>query len=158
MLAGQAVEVGQKAPQFTVTDGTLQPVSSDTFRGKVRIYSVFPSIDTPVCSLQNRRFNKEAAALGDAVEIIAISVDLPFAQQRFIGEEQIEDMRIYSDYRTLDFGTKYGFVVEPLRLLARGVVVVDKDDTIRYVEYVSEVSHEPDYDKALDAARKAVQR
>ncbi len=152
-LAGQEAKVGEKAPQFTVIDGSMQPVSSQQFHDKIRIFSVFPSVDTPVCSLQNRRFNKEAAALGEQVEIIALSVDLPFAQKRFVGEEGIERMRIYSDYRTLDFGMKYGFLIEPLRLLARGVVVVDKDDTIRHVEYVRDIGHEPDYAKALDVVR-----
>ena len=140
-LAGTPVKVGDKAPVFTVADATLQPVSSDRFDGKVRIISVFPSIDTPVCSLQTKRFNREAAA------------DLPFAQKRFCAVEGIDRMFVYSDYNGHDFGRKYGFLIRELALLTRGVVVVDREGTVRYAEYVSEITEEPDYAKALDAAR-----
>lgn len=156
MLGGTPCKVGEKAPEFVVTDASLQPVSSSEYAGKVRIYSVFPSVDTSVCSLQNKHFNRDAAALGDHVVILSISVDLPFAQKRFCAAEGIDRVRVYSDYKDLDFGTKYGFVIEALRLLARGVVVVDKEGIIRYVEYVADVSHEPDYDKALQVARELV--
>ena len=123
-LVGNRCKVGETAPVFTVTDAGLQPVSSDVFHGKVRIYSVFPS------------------------------VDLPFAQKRFCAAEGIDRVHVFSDYRELDFGMKYGFVIDSLRLLARGVVVVDRDDVVRYVEYVPEVTHEPDYEKALAVARE----
>lgn len=152
-LAGTPVKVGDKAPVFTVADATLQPVSSDRFDGKVRIISVFPSIDTPVCSLQTKRFNREAAALGEDVAVISISADLPFAQKRFCAVEGIDRMFVYSDYNGHDFGRKYGFLIRELALLTRGVVVVDREDTVRYAEYVSEITGEPDYAKALDAAR-----
>ena len=148
-LVGNRCKVGETAPVFTVTDAGLQPVSSDVFHGKVRIYSVFPSVDTPVCSLQNIRFNREASKLGDDVVVVSLSVDLPFAQKRFCAAEGIDRVHVFSDYRELDFGMKYGFVIDSLRLLARGVVVVDRDDVVRYVEYVPEVTHEPDYEKAL---------
>ena len=144
-LVGNRCKVGETAPVFTVTDAGLQPVSSDVFHGKVRIYSVFPSVDTPVCSLQNIRFNREASKLGDDVVVVSLSVDLPFAQKRFCAAEGIDRVHVFSDYRELDFGMKYGFVIDSLRLLARGVVVVDRDDVVRYVEYVPEVTHEPDY-------------
>lgn len=147
-LVGNRCKVGETAPVFTVTDAGLQPVSSDVFHGKVRIYSVFPSVDTPVCSLQNIRFNREASKLGDDVVVVSLSVDLPFAQKRFCAAEGIDRVHVFSDYRELDFGMKYGFVIDSLRLLARGVVVVDRDDVVRYVEYVPEVTHEPDYEKA----------
>lgn len=153
-LVGNRCKVGETAPVFTVTDAGLQPVSSDVFHGKVRIYSVFPSVDTPVCSLQNIRFNREASKLGDDVVIVSLSVDLPFAQKRFCAAEGIDRVHVFSDYRELDFGMKYGFVIDSLRLLARGVVVVDRDDVVRYVEYVPEVTHEPDYEKALAVARE----
>ena len=152
-LLGRHCQVGEKAPSFTLVDGSLQCVPSDRFYGKVRIYSVFPSVDTPVCSLQNIRFNREAAALGDDVVVLSISVDLPFAQKRFCAAEGIERVHVLSDYRDLDFGLKYGFVLEGLRLLARGVVVVDREDMVRYVEYVPDVTHEPDYEAALVAVR-----
>ena len=155
-LAGRHCEVGEKAPSFTLVDGALQPVCSDRFCGKIRIYSIFPSVDTSVCSLQNIRFNREASKLGDEVVVISISVDLPFAQKRFCAAEGIDRVHVLSDYRDLDFGMKYGFVMEGLRLLARGVVVVDRNDTVRYVEYVPEVSHEPDYETALAVVRTLV--
>lgn len=155
-LLGRHCEVGEKAPSFTLVDGSLGCVPSDRFYGKVRIYSVFPSVDTPVCSLQNVRFNREAAQLGEDVVILSISVDLPFAQKRFCAAEDIDRVHVLSDYRELDFGLKYGFVLEGFRLLARGVVVVDRDDTVRYVEYVPEVSHEPDYEQALHVVRGLV--
>ena len=145
-LVGNRCKVGETAPVFTVTDAGLQPVSSDVFHGKVRIYSIFPSVDTPVCSLQNIRFNREASKLGDDVVVVSLSVDLPFAQKRFCAAEAID--------RELDFGMKYGFVIDSLRLLARGGVVVDREDVVRYVEYVPEVTHEPDYEKALAVARE----
>lgn len=155
-LVGTRRKVGDKAPVFTVIGPDLQPVSSERFRDKVRIYSVFPSVDTSVCSLQNKRFNREAAALGDEVAVIALSVDLPFAQKRFCAAEGIDRVQIFSDYKELDFGMKYGFVIDELRLLGRGVVVVDRDDVIRYVEYVREITREPDYDRALEAVREVI--
>ena len=155
-LVGRHCEVGEKAPSFTLVDGSLQCVPSERFYGKVRRYSVFPSVDTPVCSLQNIRFNREAAQLGDDVVVLSVSVDLPFAQKRFCAAEGIDRVYVLSDYRELDFGLKYGFVLEGYRLLARGVVVVDRDDTVRYVEYVPEVSHEPDYEQVLHVVRGLV--
>lgn len=152
-LAGTLRKVGEKAPEFVVTDQSLNPVKSESFDGKIRIYSVFPSVDTSVCSLQNKRFNKEASSLGDDVVVLSISVDLPFAQKRFCAAEGVDRVHVFSDYKDLDFGMKYGFVIEELRLLARGVVVVDKNGVIRHIEYVSEIGHEPDYDKALEAVR-----
>lgn len=152
-LVGTPVKEGDKAPAFTVTDASLQPVSSDKFDVKVRIISVFPSVDTSVCSLQTKRFNREASELGDQVAVISISADLPFAQKRFCAVEGIDRMYVYSDYNGHDFGRKYGFLIKELALLTRGVVVVDREGTVRYVEYVSEITEEPDYAKALDAAR-----
>ncbi len=131
-MSAIAAKWGEIAPTvFTVTDAGLQPVSSDVFQGKVRIYSVFPSVDTPVCSLQNIRFNREASKLGDNVVVVSLSVDLPFAQKRFCAAEGIDRVHVFSDYKELDFGMKYGFVIDSLRLLARGVVVVDRDDVVR---------------------------
>lgn len=155
-LVGTHRKAGEKAPEFVVIDQALNPVKSETFDGKVRIYSVFPSVDTSVCSLQNKRFNKEASALGDGVVIVSVSVDLPFAQKRFCAAEGIDRVHVFSDYKNLDFGKKYGFVIDELRLLARGVVVVDKQGVIRYIEYVPEIGHEPDYEKTLDIVRKLI--
>ena len=155
-LVGNRCKVGEKAPVFTVVGADLQSVRSEQFGGKVRIFSVFPSVDTPVCSLQNIRFNREASKLGDNVAVLALSVDLPFAQKRFCAAEGIDRVHVFSDYKELDFGMKYGFVIDELRLLARGVVVVDRDDVVRHVEYVPEITQEPDYDKALAVVRELV--
>ena len=153
-LVGTHLLPGDRAPRFEVLDGNLQPVASTQFKDKTMIISVFPSVDTSVCALQNIRFNRAAARLDKDVVILSLSVDLPFAQKRFCAAEHIDNVRVYSDYRDLDFGMKYGFVIDSLRLLARGVVVVDRDDVVRYVEYVPEVTHEPDYEKALAVARE----
>ena len=117
------------------------------------ILSVFPSVDTSVCALQNKRFNQEATRLNDQVEVVSISVDLPFAQQRFCAAEGIDRVHVYSDYRDLDFGMKYGFVIRELRLLGRGVVVIDPKGMIRHIEYVPEITHEPDYEAALKVVK-----
>ena len=153
-LIGTHLRAGDRAPVFEVIDQNLQPVSSADFKDKTMVISVFPSVDTSVCALQNKRFNKEAASLGDDVVILSLSVDLPFAQKRFCAAEGIDNVHVYSDYRNLDFGLKYGFVIEPLRLLSRGVVVVDKKGIIRHIEYVPEVTHEPDYEAALKVVRE----
>lgn len=152
-LEGTHLQTGDKAPQFKVSDGSLQEVTVSCSDGKVTILSIFPSIDTPVCAIQTKRFNKEATALSEKVEIVAISADLPFAQQRFCAAEGIDRINVYSDYRGLDFGTKYGFLIKELKLLARGVVVIDSKGVIRHIEYVSELGHEPDYDAALKAVK-----
>jgi thiol peroxidase len=154
-LSGTEIKIGDKAPDFTLTGNDLKPVKFSDFSGKVKILSVFPSIDTGVCALQNKRFNQEAAQNKD-IQILSISVDLPFAQKRFCGAEGIDSAMTVSDHKDLDFGEKYGFVMEPLRLLARGVVVVDKNNIVKHVEYVSEVTTEPDYEAALKVAKELV--
>jgi thiol peroxidase len=155
-LLGNPIAEGDQAPDFTVLDNGLNPRKLSDHDGKVRILSVFPSIDTGVCNKQNKRFNQEAASLDDNIEILAISNDLPFALSRFCDAEGIDKVKTLSDHKDVDFGTKYGFLIEEMRLLARGVVVVDKDNTVRYVEYVPEIGEEPDYDAALKAASKLV--
>lgn len=154
-LAGKAVEVGQKAPNFTAVKQDLSELSLADTKGYVRVLSVVPSIDTPVCATQTRFFNKQATDLGD-VKILTISMDLPFAQGRFCAAEGIENVEVLSDHRTAEFGEKYGFLMKDLRLLARGIVVVDKDDVIRYVEYVDEVTHDVNFDAALKAVKELV--
>jgi thiol peroxidase len=155
-LLGNEIKEGDKAPDFTVLDNGLNPKKLSDYKGKVKILSVFPSVDTSVCSKQNRRFNEEAAGLSDDIEILAISNDLPFALGRFCDAEGIDKVTTLSDHKDVDFGTKYGFLIEELRLLARGVVVVDQNDQVRYVEYVPEIGNEPDYESALNAAKKLV--
>jgi len=155
-LVGNEINVGDVAPDFTVLGGGLAPVKLSDYKGKVVILSVYPSIDTPVCAAQNRTFNKEAASLSDEIAILGISNDLPFAQSRFCAAEGIDKVVSASDYRDLDFSHKYGFLIEELRLLARGTVVIDKEGIVRHVEYVAEATHEPNYETALAVAKEFV--
>jgi thiol peroxidase len=155
-LIGNETKTGNKAQDFTVLNNELKPVSLSNYDGKVKILSIFPSVDTGVCSKQNHRFNEEAAKLSDDVVILAISNDLPFALSRFCGAEGIDKVITLSDHKDLDFSMKYGFLIEEMRLLARGVVVLDKDNTVRHVEYVPEIGQEPDYDAAIKTAREIV--
>ncbi len=154
-LAGKEIKVGDKAPNFTVAKNDMSKYSLSDAGDKVKIISVVPSLDTGVCELQTIRFNEEAAKL-DNVVVLTISVDLPFAQDRFCKEHDIDKVLTLSDYKDLSFGEAYGFVVEELRLLSRGIVVLDKDNTVKYVEYVKELTNHPDYDKAIEAAKKLV--
>ncbi len=154
-LLGPEVKVGTKAPNFRVVDNAMEEVTLKDGSGKVRIFSVVPSIDTGVCAAQTRRFNEEAAKLPE-VEIWTFSVDLPFAQGRYCDAEGIDKVRLLSDHRRLSFGENYGFAIEELRLLARGVVILDKDDTVKYVEYVKEATDHPNYDRALEEVRKLI--
>lgn len=153
-LIGKEIKVNDKAVDFTVLNNSFQEVKLSDYDGKVKILSLFPSIDTGVCSKQAHTFNKEAAELGDDIVILAISNDLPFALNRFCGAEGIDNIITLSDHKTLDFSTKYGFLVEELRLIARGVIVIDKNNVVQYVEYVSEITNEPDYDTALAKAKE----
>lgn len=155
-LFGDVVKVGAKAPEFSAIDTSLKPVGLNDFKGKVKLISIFPSIDTSVCSVQNHKFNKEAASYGDKVVFIAMSMDLPFALKRFCGAEGINNLVTLSDHKDADFGKKYGYLIEALRLLARGVIIIDKDDVVRYVEVVPEVGQEPNYDEALKAIKSLV--
>jgi len=155
-LLGNQVKVGDKASDFTVTGAGLSEVKLSDFAGKVKIISIFPSLDTPVCATQNIRFNKEAAALHSDIVILSVSVDLPFAQSRFCGAEGIDKLVTVSDYKNRDFSSKYGFLIDGLFLLARGIVVVDKTNTVQHVEYVPEITMEPDYEAALKVAKNLV--
>jgi thioredoxin-dependent peroxiredoxin len=155
-LLGDELKVGDAAPDFTVVANDLSPVQMSSFRGKVCIISVVPSLDTPVCDIQTRRFNQEAAALGADVAILTISVDLPFAQARWCGAAGVSAVKTLSDYKDLSFGHAFGMVMKEFRLLARAIFVVDQDGKIRYIELVKEIATEPDYQAALDAARKLV--
>ncbi|MCE1167826.1 MAG: thiol peroxidase [Sphingobacteriia bacterium] len=154
-LLGEMITVGTKAPDFTAIGEGLKPVSLKDFPGKVVLISSVPSVDTGVCAAQTRRFNVEAANLGD-VAILTISNDLPFALGRFCAAEGIDKVVTLSDHKDTDFGLKYGFLLEELRLLNRGIIVIDKDGIVQYVEYVKENTNHPDYDAALEAAKKLV--
>lgn len=155
-LLGQEVSVGDVAPDFTVLANDLSPVTLEDSKGKVRIVSVVPSLDTGVCAAQTRKFNEEAASFGEDVVILTISVDLPFAQGRWCGAEGINAVQTLSDHRDLSFGKAYGVVIEELRLLTRSIFVIDKDDKVTYVEYVPEVTDHPNYEQALESAKAAI--
>jgi thiol peroxidase len=155
-LEGQTVAVGQKAPDFTALDNSLAPKSLKDYAGKILVLAAVPSLDTPVCDMEVRRFNTEAAALSQDVQILAISCDLPFAQARWCGAAGVTAVQTLSDHKDTDFGKKYGVLITPLRLLARSVFVVDRQGVIVHAQIVPEVTHEPDYAAALAAVKKAL--
>lgn len=152
-LVGNEVRVGEAAPDFAVLDAELNAVRLSEFRGKTVVISAVPSLDTPVCDAQTRRFNQEAAALGDDVVILTISMDLPFAQDRWCAAAGINAVRTLSDHRDAAFGKAYGVLIKELRLLARAVFVVDPEGVLRYARIVPEMTDEPDYQAALAAIR-----
>jgi len=154
-LIGNEVKVGEQAPNFTVLANNLTPVTLEDSKGTVRIISVVPSVDTGVCDQQTRKFNEQAADLA-GVTILTVSVDLPFAQGRYCGAAGIDKVQTVSDHRDLSFGTAYGVVIKELRLLARSTFVIDKNDKLVHVEYVSEVTNHPDYEAAIAAAKAAL--
>ncbi len=153
-LLGTEIQIGNKAPNFTVLTSDLQEKSLEDFSGKVKLISVVPSLDTGVCAKQTKRFNEEADKLGK-VQVLTISMDLPFAQSRWCGTEGVNNITVLSDHREADFGKKYGVLIKELRLLTRAIFVVDAADKVVYIEYVPEVGNHPDYDKALEAAKNA---
>ena len=153
-LEGNWLNVGDPAPDVTLLDNDLNSVSLSDFRGKVCFVSAVPSLDTPTCDMETRRFNDEAAGLSDAIAILTVSTDLPFAQKRWCGAAGIERVKTLSDHREAAFGQAYGVLIKELRLLARAIFVVDKEGVVRYIELVKEIADEPDYDAVLDAAKK----
>jgi thiol peroxidase len=153
-LLGTEPKVGDKAPDVELTANDLSAVKLSSYRGKVCIISAVPSLDTSVCSTETRRFNEEAAKLGNDVVIVTVSMDLPFAQKRWCGAEGIDRVVTLSDYRNADFGKTYGVLIKELGLLARTVFVVDKQGSIRYIQNVKELSTEPDYNAVLEAVNK----
>ena len=152
-LAGDEVKAGQPAPSFTmhVFEGGIKPVTLADLKGKPSFISVVPSLDTPVCQLQTKKFNEQLSALGDKVNAWTVSLDLPFAMNRFCGAESIKNMRAVSDYQDRTFGKNWGMLIEELKILARGAFVLDKDGKVVYAETVKEVASEPNYDAALKA-------
>lgn len=153
-LTGTPVSAGQPAPDFTAAANDLSPVKLSDYKGKIVIIASVPSLDTPVCDMETRRFNQEAAELGNQVTILVISMDLPFAQKRWCGAAGAENVKTLSDYQHAEFGTKYGLLIKELRLLARAVIVVDKAGTIQYVQLVPEIASEPDYENVKAAVKK----
>ncbi|MFC1643807.1 thiol peroxidase [Candidatus Omnitrophota bacterium] len=152
-LLGEEVKAGQEAPDFTVLDSELGKVTLESLKGKIKLIASVPSLDTPICDLQIKRFNDEAAGVSKDVVILFISMDLPFAQKRFCQAYDIKKVKTLSDHREGDFGLKYGVLIKELRLLSRAIFIVNKDNTVRYVEYVKELTTHPDYEKALGALK-----
>lgn len=150
-LLGQEIKVGDKAPDFRVVDNELKPVSLADFKGKIKLISAVPSIDTPVCDTETRRFNQEASRLPDNVAVLTVSMDLPFAQQRWCGAAGIDKVETLSDYQDRSFAANYGVLIKELKLLARCIFIVDATDTVRFVQLVREITSEPDYAAVLDA-------
>lgn len=155
-LAGEAVQVGKPAPDFTVHyfEGGLKKLSLADLKGKATILSVVPSLDTPVCAMQTKKFNEQLSALGDKVNAVTISLDLPFAMNRFCGAESIKNMKVGSDYQDRNFGNNWGTLIEELKILSRAIFVLDKDGKVVYAEYVPEVASEPNYEAAMEALQK----
>ena len=150
-LAGWPVKLGDRAPDFNLQDNDLAEKTFSDYRGKILIISAVPSLDTPVCELQTRRFNQAAAGLSEEVVVLTVSMDLPFAQKRWCAASGIDKVVTLSDHRHGSFGLAYGVLIEDLRLLARSVFVVDKEGIVRYIQLVDEITKEPDYDGVLKA-------
>ena len=153
-LTGTPVQVGDKAPFFSAVNNALEPVTLDDFKGGVLILASVPSLDTSVCSMETKRFNDEAATLSPDTMLVTISMDLPFAQKRWVEEHDATRVTTISYHKEASFGTEYGLLIKELRLLARCVIVIDRDGKVAYSQLVPEVTDEPDYDAALEAARK----
>ena len=155
-LIGQQPKVGDKAPDSELLGNDLSPVKLSSFEGKVCIIASVPSLDTPTCDMETRRFNEAAGQLGDDVVVLTVSTDLPFAQKRWCGAAGVENVITLSDHRDASFGEAYGVLIKELRLLGRSIFVLDRDGIIRYIENVKELSEEPNYDAVLEAARELV--
>jgi thiol peroxidase len=153
-LAGDLPRVGDAAPDFAVLDNDLSAVKLSALSGKTLVICSVPSLDTPVCDTEVRKFNEHATSLGNDIAVLVISMDLPFAQKRWCGAAGIKNVQTLSDHRDASFGNAYGVLIKDLRLLARAVFVVDKDGRIRYIQVVQELSNEPDYEAAFKALRE----
>jgi thiol peroxidase len=152
-LVGTAIRKGDSAPDVRLLDNDLNPVDLSSYREKVLILSSVPSLDTPVCDMETRRFNEEAGKLGEDVEILTISMDLPFAQKRWCGAAGVDRVKTLSDHREAAFGEAYGVLIKELRLLARAVFVVDRNGAVQYVQLVKDIAEEPDYEAVLEAVK-----
>ncbi|WP_342565520.1 thiol peroxidase [Paenibacillus sp. FSL R7-0345] len=153
-LVGPELKVGDSAPDFTVSKNLLEDASLRDYAGKIKLISVVPSLDTGVCDAQTRRFNSEAAELGDDVVILTISTDLPFAQARWCGAAGIDRVITLSDHKDAAFGQAYGVLIKEFRLDMRSIFVIDKNDKLTYVEYLGEMTEHPNYDAAVAAVKE----
>jgi thioredoxin-dependent peroxiredoxin len=152
-LLGEEVKAGQSAPDFMVLDNNLKEVKLSEYNGKIKLIASVPSLDTPVCDAEIHNFNKDAAGASKDVVVIFISMDLPFAQKRFCQDNDIASVKTFSDHKSADFGLKYGVLIKELRLLARAIFIIDKSGTVKYVEYVPELTSHPNYEAALSALK-----
>ena len=155
-LVGKELKVGDPAPDVALLDNGLNPVKLSSFKGKVSVISSVPSLDTPTCDMETRRFNEAAGKLGGDIVILTVSMDLPFAQKRWCGAAGVERVITLSDHREASFGNAFGVLIKELRLLARSIFVIDRSGIIRYIQNVKEISQEPDYDAVIKAAQKIV--
>jgi len=153
-LVGNEVKVGEVAPDFIALDNNLTPVKLSGYRPKICIISSVPSLDTPVCDIETRKFNEEASKLGGKVQILTISMDLPFAQKRWCGSAGVNKIQTLSDHRDAQFGIAYGVLIKELRLLARAVFLVDQKGILQYVQLVKEIANEPNYDEIWSVLKK----
>lgn len=156
-LLGEEAKAGQKAQDFKALNTVLEEVTLSSFKNKIKLIASVPSLDTPVCDLEIKRFNDEAAKLSKDLAVIFISMDLPFAQKRFCQANEIKAVKTLSDHRDADFGQKFGVLIKEMRLLARAIFILDKSDVIRYVQIVPELSSPPDYERALEALKKVAE-
>jgi len=154
-LVGPELKPGQKAPNFSLVGKDMKPVTLDQFKGKVKIIASIPSLDTPVCDAETRRFNEEATKLSGDVQVLTVSMDLPFAAARWCGAAGVDKVTTLSDYRGASFAENYGALIKELYLDTRAIFVIDKNDNLTHVEYVKEVANQPNFEAALEAARKA---
>jgi thiol peroxidase len=150
-LEGNEVKIADKAPRFTLTDNNMNNVTMEDFAGKTLVILTLPSLDTSTCDAEARRFNTEAAKMSGDIKILAVSMDLPFAQKRWCAQAGIDKVKTLSDYKTGQFAKDYGLLIKELRLIARAVLILDKNHKVRYIQLVDEVSREPDYEEVLKA-------
>lgn len=155
-LEGEAIQPGMPAPDCELLDNDLNPVKLSSFQGRVVVLASVPSLDTPVCDLETRRFNDEAASLGPEVQILTVSMDLPFAQKRWCGAAGVEKVKTLSDHRQARFGQAFGVLIKELRLLARAVFILDRAGTVRYAQLVREVASEPDYEEVMQNLKQVL--
>lgn len=157
-LLGSELKIGDKAPDFEVVANDLSPVKLSSFKGKALIVSSVPSLDTPVCDLETKRFNQEAEKLGNDVGVLTISMDLPFAQKRWCGAADIRNLQTLSDHKDGSFGNAYGVLIKELRLLARAIFVIDATGIVRYIQIVNDITNEPNYEEVLSAAKRVINK
>ncbi len=155
-LLGEELKVGAAAPDFTLSANDLSDVSLKDFKGRVVILTTVPSLDTPTCSLETARFNQEAGKLGEKIKILTVSKDLPFAQSRWCAAQGVKNLQTLSDYKNTSFSKDYGVLIEGLGLLARAVFIIDAQGIIRYIQFVEEVSNEPDYESVLSKVKELI--